>query len=290
MSRLLDSSRMLRWHGFIRLVRLSNSVPASVLVLIGAYLAKGWPLIHAAWLAAAAMWCVTAFGYTSNDCFDLTEDKINKPDRPIPAGLVSASSARGLAGLLAVGGLGFSLLISPLATGVAFTVLILLTLYNVRLKATPGGGNLLIALLAGCTLLVGAVAVAGFSWQTLEPLGAPALVLTSFITAREILKTLEDVEGDRIAGKQTLATRLGPGKVMRFIGALSLITFILSWIPFIQLGYSRTYLLLTNLGVNAPLFFTTIYLWHDASPQRVSRCLALLKGSYFAGILALLLA
>ncbi|MCX6047571.1 MAG: geranylgeranylglycerol-phosphate geranylgeranyltransferase [Chloroflexi bacterium] len=290
MIRPIGLVRVSQWHGLIRLVRLSNSVPASILVLIGAYLARGWPLTQPAWLAAAAMWCVTAFGYTSNDCFDLTEDKINKPDRPIPAGLVAASSARWLAALLALGALSFSLCISPLAIGAAFTVLSLLTLYNVRLKATPGGGNVLIALLAGCTLLVGAVAVAGFNWQTVEPLGAPALVLASFITAREILKTLEDVEGDRVAGKQTLATQWGAPQVMRLIGVLSVVTLILSLIPFLQLGYSHIYLWMTMLGVNGPLFFTTIYLWHDASPQRVSRCLALLKGSYFAGILALLLA
>ncbi len=290
MTRRLHLSRVAQWRGMLRLMRLSNSVPASLLVLIGAYLANGWPLAQPAWLAATAMWCVTAFGYTSNDYFDLTEDKINKPDRPIPAGLVSAASARWLIALLAVGALTFSALISTLAIVAAFTVLGLLMLYNLRLKATPGGGNLLIALLAGCTLLVGAVAIEGFNPPRLKPLLAPALVLTSFIAAREILKTLEDVDGDRIAGKQTLATQLGAHKVMRLIAALSVVTLLLSLIPFIQLSYSRTYLVLINAGVNMPLFYTTIYLWQDASPRRVSRCLALLKGSYFAGILALLLA
>ena len=61
--------------GIVRLLRLSNSLPASGLVLIGAWLVAGWPLPWQAWQAAAAMWCVTAFGYASNDYFDIREDR-----------------------------------------------------------------------------------------------------------------------------------------------------------------------------------------------------------------------
>jgi len=276
--------------GLLRLVRLSNSLPASILVLMGAYLAGGWPLPRPAWQAAAAMWCVTAFGYASNDYFDVKEDSINKPDRPLPAGLVSARITTWLAGSLALGAISFSLLIGTLATSAACIVLGLLTFYNARLKATPGGGNLLIALLAGCTLLVGSVAALGFQRNAIEPLLAPFSVLTTFVATREILKTLEDVAGDRMAGKQTVATRLGAPGVMRVIALLSLLTCGFSLVPFLWFGYSIRYLVIIGLGVDTPLLFTTYYLWQDAQPQRVSRCLALLKGSYFAGLLALLVA
>ena len=276
--------------GFVRLLRLSNSLPASILVLIGAYLAGGWPLPHPAWQAALAMWCVTAFGYVSNDYFDVKEDSVNKPDRPIPAGVIAPSSAAWLAGGLALCAIAFSLPVGLLPTLVACTVLGLLTLYNLRLKATPGGGNLLIACLAGCTLLVGSVATLGMTRYAILVMLAPASVLSTFIAAREILKALEDMVGDRMAGKQTIATRLGKRGVLRVIALLSGLLISLSLIPFIWLGYSRLYLLVVNLGVSAPLLFTTFYLWQETSPQRISRCLALLKGSYFAGLVALLLA
>lgn len=276
--------------GIVRLVRLSNSVPASILVLIGAYLAGGWPLPHPAWQAALAMWCVTAFGYTSNDYFDVKEDSVNKPDRPIPAGAISATHTAWLASGLALCAIAFSLPIGLLPTGIACVVLALLTLYNLRLKATPGGGNLLIALLAGCTLLVGSVATLGFTSRAIAVMLAPASVLSTFIAAREILKALEDMLGDRMAGKQTIATRLGKRGVLQVLALLSSLLIGLSLIPFLWLGYSLLYLLVVNLGVSAPLWFTTIYLWQESNPQRISRCLALLKGSYFAGLVALLLA
>lgn len=63
----------------------------------------------AACYAAAAMWCVTAFGYVSNDYFDIHEDSINKPDRPLPNGAVPTSSAAGLAIGLGLGAILFSL-------------------------------------------------------------------------------------------------------------------------------------------------------------------------------------
>ena len=275
--------------GIVRLVRLSNSIPASILVLIGAYLADGWPLAPAACYAAAAMWCVTAFGYASNDYFDIHEDSINKPDRPLPNGAVPTSSAAGLAIGLGLGAILFSLPLGPLPTVAALVVMALLTLYNLRLKATPGGGNLLIALLAGATLLVGSVAVRGVHSDALAVVFLPGCVLATFVAAREILKTLEDVEGDQRAGKATVATQLGAPGVVRIVGLLSALTMALSLLPVVWLDYSNAYLFTISLGVSLPLVFTTFSLWHDASPQRVSYCLALLKGSYFAGILALLL-
>jgi len=93
-----------------------------------------------------------------------------------------------------------------------------------------------------------------------------------------------------LAGKQTIATRLGERRVTRMLALLNIVTILLSLVPFIWLGYSSAYLGVISLGVSVPLVFTTVYLWQDASPQRVSRCLALLKGSYFAGLVALLLA
>ena len=276
--------------GLMRLVRPSNSLPASLLVLIGAYLAAGWPVARPAWQAAAAMWCVTAFGYASNDYFDIHEDSINKPDRPLPAGIVSAQGVAWLAAGLALGALLFSLPLGGLPTIVAISVMGLLTLYNIRLKATAGGGNLLIALLAGCTLLAGSVAVGGLNHSAVEAVLAPACILSTFVAAREMLKALEDVHGDRAAGKTTIATQLGARGVLRLVGCLSGVTIGLSLIPFYGQGYSSAYLLVVELGIGAPLVFATVYLWRDAHSHRVSRCLALLKGSYFAGLLALLLA
>jgi geranylgeranylglycerol-phosphate geranylgeranyltransferase len=260
------------------------------LVLIGAWLAGGWPLPWQAWQAAVAMWCVTAFGYASNDYFDIREDRVNKPDRPIPAGAVSANFTVYLSLALALSALGVSAQLGWLEFGVALAVLALLTLYNLRLKSTPGGGNVLIAMLAGCTLLAGSVAVRGIGWSALQAVWAPAATLACFIATREVLKTLEDIAGDQAAGKQTLAVRLGDKGVLRLSAGLSGLTILLGLVPVVWLKYSITYLTVMTAGVFFPLVWTVQALWQQGTPSQVSRCLAVLKGSYFAGILALLLA
>jgi len=70
--------------GLIHLVRLSNSLPASAMVLIGAKSVAAWSPTTPVWQDAAAMWCVTALGYISND-FNVAEDRISKPNRLLPA-------------------------------------------------------------------------------------------------------------------------------------------------------------------------------------------------------------
>lgn len=75
---------------YIRLVRPSNSLAASALMLFGARLgstATPWssPPPSAGW-AAVVMWFITAFGYVSNDLHDVAEDAINNPGRPLQRG------------------------------------------------------------------------------------------------------------------------------------------------------------------------------------------------------------
>lgn len=275
--------------GIARLVRFSNSIPASILVLLGAHLAVGWPLPARAWQAALAMWCVTAFGYVSNDYFDVAEDGINKPDRPIPGGLVSQNGAGYFAIGLALSALVCSLPLGWAATSAALVVLLLLLLYNLRLKSTPGGGNLLIAVLAGCTFMVGSVAVLGFTFNALRITLWPAALLMSFIAAREALKSVEDVVGDQAVGKQTLAIRFGTHTVIRLVALLTVLVIGFSLAPWLYWDYATRYLGLMVLGMWLPLCFTVTALWQNTNPSRVSQCLALLKGSYFVGILALLL-
>ena len=285
----LSATNVDRFWAGLRLLRLSNAIPAALLVLLGGRLTGVSPLPGEAVMAAGAMWCITAYGYVSNDLADRVEDRMNKPDRPLPSGLISASVARWMATLLA--GLGLVLALGSgglLPVGAAGIALSLLTWYNRHWKSSAGGGNLLIGGLAGSTLLVGGYAAAG--WTGVAANLLPGAVLFAFITARELLKAAEDVAGDRAAGKPTAATVHGSRWVIRRVALLAGITTLLSVLPVIVLGYSWAYLAIIGLGVDGALIYAAIYLWADARPSRVSHCLALLKGSYFAGLLALLLA
>lgn len=276
--------------GFLRLVRLSNSLPASALVLIGSKLAGVWPPTAPVWQAAIAMWCVTAFGYASNDLFDIAEDRINKPDRPLPSDTITRQEALLLTCLLAISALFTAWLLGWFPLTVAALVMLLLTAYNRWLKGKAAQGNLLIALLAGCTFFVGGVAANGITLNTIKPLLIPAAILASFIVTREILKTIEDEAGDKFAGRETVVTRWSSHIALKMVNVGAFATILLLQIPYWWLDYSIYYLSIALIGVAVPLLFTTFYLRNNITIKRVQLCLALLKGSYFAGILALWLA
>jgi len=274
----------------MRLVRLSNSLPASALVLLGAKLTGSALLDPRLWLAMAAMWCITAFGYVSNDLSDVVEDRINKPDRPLPTGKLTRRQAIMLALMLLVTALLLSRQLGWLALTVAALVLALLLLYNWRLKGALGLGNLLIASLAACALLPGAVAVDGWQRVTFVKLLPATTALALFILAREMLKTLEDRAGDGVAGKRTIAIQLGTAPTLRLIACLALLFCgVIGWL-FRAQGYSLIARGLMLLGVGLPLLWTVWYLVPTAPSAKVSRSLAILKGCYFVGMVALWLA
>jgi geranylgeranylglycerol-phosphate geranylgeranyltransferase len=279
-----------RTWAWVRLLRLTNALPAALLVLVGARRLGADPLPAPVWVAAAAMLCITTFGYVDNDVVDAAEDHINKPDRPLPSGRVTARQARLLAGALAAGGLAWAATISLPALAVAGATLSLLALYNRRFKATPGPGNLLVGLLAGGTLLTGGVAAYGWALPELVPLLPSTATLAAFVTAREVLKTLEDLPGDRAVGKATLAVRRGVMAAYATFAALAGATVLLALLPLRWLGYSYAYAVVMGLGVCLPLLAAAIDLARHASPPRVRRWLVALKAGYLAGIVALLLA
>lgn len=276
--------------GFLRLLRLSNSLPASLLVLLGARLADVPLLDQRLWLTVIAMWAITAFGYVSNDLSDQAEDRINKPDRPLPTGAVTNRQACTVAGLLCILALLVSARLGLAPFLIALLVLGLLALYNRQLKGAAGVGNLLIAGLAAGALLPGVVAVYGWQWTPLLKLLPAVFGLFCFVLARELLKTLEDTTGDQAVGKRTFAVAWGVQETLYSISGLTLLLcgIVVSLFPWWR--YSWLTIMLMLLGVVSPLAWTVYSLAPQATLGQIRRCLALLKGAYFVGLLALWLA
>lgn len=267
--------------GLLRLLRLSNSLPASLLVLLGARLVDTSLFHPRLWLAVAAMWSITAFGYVSNDLSDQAEDRINKPDRPLPTGIITCQQARTVAGLLFTFSLLFSALLGPAPFLLALLTLGLLLLYNRRLKGAAGAGNLLIAGLAAAALLPGIVAVYGWHWVYLTKLLPATLGLLFFVLARELLKTLEDTVGDQAVGKRTFALTWGYHETRCTIGGLTILLFgtIVGLFPWWRYSWHATTLML--FGVASPLAWSVCTLQPQGSLSQIRRRLALLKGAYF---------
>ncbi|MFB6110176.1 MAG: geranylgeranylglycerol-phosphate geranylgeranyltransferase [Halodesulfurarchaeum sp.] len=224
---------------YVELTRPVNSVAAGFLTLIGGFVADG--LSANRWgLAAAILATVlaTAAGNAINDYFDRDIDRINNPERPIPRGDVSARGALGFSGGLFAVAIALAVTLRPVAVAIAIVNFLGLVAYTTLFKGRPGAGNALVAYLGGSTFLFGAAAVG----HARDGLVLFALAgLSTF--AREMIKDVEDVAGDRSEGLNTLPIAFGE-RIALGIAAVALgIAVLASPVPYLRALFGMPYLI-----------------------------------------------
>lgn len=256
------------------MLRWLHATQAALYTLIGAYLAAGWSGVASlpALQAALVVWLAVLYGFVVNDYFDVENDRLSKPERPIPAGLTTPRVALALALGLALGALVWSGTLGPLSAGLALSNLLVCAAYSARLKNTVLIGNATMALLDATIVLYGSLALGTpprSAW-----LAAGLFVL--FFFGYEILKTIDDREGDARAGLGTVATRLGgPASVRLFqaVAAGFCLAALVLWLAGLASGlFLGAFLLCCGLPtIGAALIVA------PAQPARVAQGLRLLR-------------
>jgi 4-hydroxybenzoate polyprenyltransferase len=193
---------------------------------LGALLAGGTATLSVAVPPALATSLSLAAGNLWNDLADQAEDRVNRPRRPLVSGRLRPAVARGaawslaLAALLLAGGSGGapSLLFVLACQGA-------LAWYARRGKQAGLAGTAVVALLGGLAVVYGAAAAA---WADPAALPARALVPAALATLlhalRELVKDLEDREGDRVAGRRGWVLRHDQASVRRLLAGGALAT------------------------------------------------------------------
>lgn len=175
-------------------------------VIVGGVLADATWIPHVGGLAVAALaaMCIGAAGNVINDIVDLPIDRINRPDRPLPQGDVSVSQARRVWVVLSLIGLILAAWISMTHVILAGAAVVLLFAYSAWFKQQPLIGNVTVAVLTALALLFGGLV----AWETLMAMPPALMAGMAFAVvttlAREIIKDVEDVAGDAMAGIRTL--------------------------------------------------------------------------------------
>lgn len=179
---------------------------------------------------------IAAAGYIINDYFDINIDRVNKPDKMVVGKVIKRRWAiiwhiiitlAGLALSLYVG-LKTSLIIFFTNTGCA----LLLWVYSTTFKKKLLSGNIIISVLTAWTIIVLYFAV---NTVYLNPFGQPAGIITAmnqvfkfavvyagfaFIISliREVVKDIEDMEGDSRYGCKTMPIVWGIPAAKVFVG------------------------------------------------------------------------
>ena len=195
---------------YIEILRPGNAMMGAIAIILVAIIDRSFniPII----LAMLAVFFETAAGNVINDYFDYNIDLINKPERPIPSGRISLTAGRNYGYLLFLLGTVCGFLISLLTDNwIPFAIVLLadvvLYLYAYKLKSTPLIGNLTVGFMTGFGFVFGGFCLNNPTIiSTSLYLGFFAFVMT---TARELIKDIEDMEGDKSEGAKTLPILYG---------------------------------------------------------------------------------
>ncbi len=181
---------------------------------------------------------IAAGGYIINDYYDRDIDRINKPDKWIVGNTLSEKKALQVYMLISLlgGVLSFWLALRFGLSNYMFIYLIAvggLWLYSSRLKCLPVAGNLWVSLFCAAVILI--VALPDLILGNEEVIRKELWFYIGFAFLatwiREVVKDLEDVEGDEKNNCKTFVVKFGikPGKIMATIIGLALVVLISLW-------------------------------------------------------------
>ncbi len=256
----------------LEMSRPLNSAMTAFAVIVSLAIATGGSLeplspheILAVYLAG---FMATATVMIVNDVVDAEIDAVNAPQRPIPSGRISREDALRAAAAISLLGAAAALIEGPLTAAAYAFVTAAGILYNVWGKKTGLPGNLMVAGLTASPFIY-----AGLLTGRITPLLATltALVFLS-VLAREIVKGIADVEGDRRAGVKTLAVTLGPLKAARIAAILYLAAMAASPTPLLLPdGINKTIYIIVVAVLDVLMLREAILLWRGVTREEALR-------------------
>ncbi|MEX2569292.1 MAG: geranylgeranylglycerol-phosphate geranylgeranyltransferase [Cyclobacteriaceae bacterium] len=229
-------SPIFTFRAFVKIIRPGNLLMVAFAQLMTAFfLVKTtqsgnpvWQDYHLYLLIISTI-ILTASGYMINDYYDVKIDFINRPQEVVIGKGMKRRMVMILHTVMNVLGISLGILVDLKIGAINFIAAFLLWLYSNSLKRLPFIGNLTVATLTGLSIWI-----IGIYYQTSEMLIFTYAIFAFFINLiREIIKDIEDRNGDRKHGCKTLPIVLGFRKTkniiffiaMVFVAAILVVTF-----------------------------------------------------------------
>jgi geranylgeranylglycerol-phosphate geranylgeranyltransferase len=267
----------------IKLIRPVNFLITFVSVIVAVVICQphkvpGLNIFLAAFAASFAL----ASGNILNDIYDSEIDKINKPLRPLPSGKITRYDAYGLYIIFVFISIVISFFLNEISVAIVLCSILLLFIYSKNLKQIPLLGNITVAFLTGLVFVFG-----GFEVGNPSAAVVPAAFAFLINLVREIVKDMEDVEGDNKAGVITFPIKYGFQKsnILILLITISLIFFTLY--PFLTQLYTIEYFIVVMVIVNPILVYCLKKLFEDTSAKCLKQISNLLKLSMVFGLVAI---
>jgi len=243
---------------------------------------------------------IAAAGYIINDYFDIKIDQINHPETVVLGKAIprkTAIIAHTSINLVAITAAAYLAVRAHHYEWVLlqFACTVLLWYYSTTYKRRFMLGNVTVSVLTALTVLVLIV----YEPVMQRGINLPLLVLIvysyfAFMLSwiREIIKDMEDMEGDAAEGCVTMPIKRGLSYAARFatvLSILAIIPLVCSAVVLYQYGYMLMAFYAIAL-LAAPLAAWIWYLWHGVpQPAHYHRCSRMLKIIMVSGICSLLI-
>ncbi len=250
---------------------------------------------------------LAASGYIINDYFDIKIDRINRPDKMVIGKKIKRREALFLHVILTFCGVFIGLIISYFSRKEtwAFMFLIIpvfLWYYSTTFKRQGFIGNIIVA---GLTALVG-ILVVSIEFGSLERVHGSAILNSkacsvawfwtlgfsffAFITSliREIVKDMEDMQGDKIEKCKTLPIAIGIKYSKIFVSLITVVTLFCIWGIFFYIDRLRdSWIAAIYFGVliTLPYLISLFYLYKAKSSKEYHNLSTLYKLIMLAGVL-----
>jgi len=211
MSKLIASVEILRPH---------LALMAGICALSSWLYLADPPIFSQGFLLFLSVFLISAGTMPLNDVIDLSADRINRPQRPLPSGRLRISEAIVLFTVTSGTGLLAAWLINGRAGMWALLIFLLAGFYNIKGKKWGLWGNIMVSASVMSTFVMGTLAAD----RSASPLLVYAMFLGFLISLTlETAGDLLDEAGDRKTYGSSFAIRWGVRRVKGFYGALVLL-------------------------------------------------------------------
>lgn len=250
-------------------------------------------------LLVLATLCIAAAGNIINDVYDVEIDKVNKPEKVLIGKRISERTANQLFILFNIMGVAIGFYLANSIGKPSFAALFivfsaLLYLYASYLKGILIIGNLLVSALVAMSLIIVALfdlfpAITPQNHATQS--GVFKIVLHYALFAffinfiREIVKDLQDINGDKNGGMNTLPIAIGRKRtraIVFFLGTVLVLCVILYMYQYLY--NAQPVLLYFLFAIVAPLLYFCIKSWDAETPKDFAFLSKLLKIIMFLGV------
>ena len=247
---------------------------------------------------------LAAAGNIINDIYDVVIDSINKPSKVIVDRKITEKNAYNLFIILNFIGVAIGFYLSnqiekPIFSALFIIISVLLYLYASQLKSMLLVGNMIISALVALSLIIIGLFDLLPAINNLNQLNqfiAFRIIIDYALFAffinliREIVKDIQDIDGDKNGGMNTLPIILGRKRATYIVFSLGIIAlFSMVYYIYVYLYHIQIMVLYFLIFIIAPLLYFCVKAWDATSKSDYAFLSKLLKIIMFLGMCSILL-